>query len=469
MNGNEMSTRRDFLKKSGLILGGGLVASSLPSCMSGESSGTTRLGNNRIKVDSSWDVIVVGGGPGGCAAAVSAAREGAKTLIIEATGQLGGMGTIGMVPAFTPFSDGEKMIYRGIAEKVFNENKKGVPHEPKEKLDWVSINPEHLMTVYDNMVEESGTQVLFFSRVAAVEKSADDTVDAVVVANNTGLTAFKAKVFIDATGDGVLAFWSGAEAHKGDELGRLQASTLCFAIANVDMKSYWKSGNLSTDNPDSPIHKVIASKKYEHVVRHMCLNPMGPSVIEFNAGHIDLDTTDPWQVSKAMSLGRQIAGEYLCALKDIAPQAFGNAFIVKTAPALGVRDSRRIVGDYILTQDDWIERRTFDDEIGRNCYWIDCHTADHVPMYYGKGDSHGIPYRVLTPKGLRNVLTAGRCVSTDSKIFGSMRIMPACLVTGEAAGMAAAHAIRQSGRPDVHTVDTDYLRRRLREEGQYFL
>ncbi len=462
-----MSTRREFLKTSGLLIGGGLMASSFFGCTAGKSS---LLDNAKVKMDDGdWDVIIVGGGPGGCAAAISAAREGAKVLVIEATGQLGGMATIGMVPAFTPFSDGEKMIYRGIAEKIFWENKKAVPHEPWEKLDWVSINPENLMKVYDRMVEEAGAEVLFFSRVAAVEKSADDTLEAVIVANNTGLTAFRAKVFIDATGDGVLAYWAGAEAHKGDEKGRLQASSLCFAIGNVDMTHYWTGGNLSTDNPDSPIHDVIKSKKYEHVVRHMCLNPMGPSVIEFNAGHIDLDTTDPWQVSKAMKLGRRIAEEYLCALKDIAPKTYGNAFVIKTASALGVRDSRRIIGDYILTQDDWIARRTFEDEIGRNCYWIDCHTADHVPMYYSKGDSHGIPYRVLTPKGLRNVLTAGRCVSTDSKIFGSMRIMPACLVTGEAAGMAAAHAIQQNSRPDVHTVDTDRLRKRLREEGQYFL
>ena len=144
-------------------------------------------------------VIVIGGGPAGCTAAISAAREGAKTLLIEAMGQLGGMGTAGMVPAWCPFSDGEKIIYRGLAEKIFEASRKGVPHERKQKLNWVNINPEYLMQVYDRMVAESGAKVLFFSRVAAVEMSADDTVDAIIVANKSGLVAFKAKVFIDAT------------------------------------------------------------------------------------------------------------------------------------------------------------------------------------------------------------------------------------------------------------------------------
>jgi flavin-dependent dehydrogenase len=171
---------------------------------------TVSLKKNKIGMDDRWDVIVVGGGPGGCTAAISAAREGAKTLLIEATGQLGGMGTSGLVPAWCPFSDGEKIIYRGLAKKIFNESKKGVPHEKPEKLDWVHINPEHLVTVYDRMVTESGTRVLFFSRLAAVEMSAGDTVDALVVANKAGLTAFRAKVYVDATGDGDLAAWAGA-------------------------------------------------------------------------------------------------------------------------------------------------------------------------------------------------------------------------------------------------------------------
>ena len=423
----------------------------------------------KMPVDDRWDVIVVGGGPAGCTAAISAAREGGKVLVIEATGQLGGMGTAGMVPAWCPFSDGEKIIYRGLAEKIFTASKKGVPHESKNKRDWVNIEPEYLMRVYDQMVTEAGAQVLFFSRVAAVEMKDDETVEAVVVANKAGLTAFKAKVFVDATGDGDLSAWAGAPFQRGDENGKVQSSSLCFALANVDTYRYNTGPSLHTSNKNSPVYKAIASGKYPLIDSHLCSNLVGPDVVQFNAGHlVNVDATDPWAVSEAMMTGRKIAEQYMEAMREFHPKAFGGAFLVKTAPSLGVRDSRRIEGDYVFTVQDWLDRRTFDDEIGRNCYYLDIHKEGHKSTRYKKGESHGIPYRCLTPKGKKNLLVAGRCISCDTESSGSLRVMPPCLVTGEAAGMAAVHAIKQT-KNDVHKIAVDYLRKRLKEEGQYFL
>ena len=461
-----MSSRRNFIKTAGTLA----VASAIPSIGSAHAAASKNpqlsLKGMKVNVDSQWDVIVVGGGPAGCTAAISAAREGARTLLIEAMGQLGGMGTAGMVPAWCPFSDKEKIIYRGLAEKIFNLSRAGVPHEPKNRLDWVNINPEHLMRVYDQQVAASGAKVLFFSRLAAVEKNAQDQVDAIIVANKNGLTAFKAKVYVDATGDGDLAAWAGADTLKTDVL---QSSTLCFSLANVDTYAFrYDSPNLQSDDPNTPINKGIADGRYPKSMGHICLNLVGPDVVQFNAGHIDTDATDPWKLSLAMQEGRQLAEQFLKAFQEVSPKAFGNAFLVKTASLLGVRDSRRVVGDYLFTGDDWRARRQFDDEIGRNCYYIDIHKSGAVPVFYKKGESHGIPYRCLTPKGLKNVLVAGRCISTDEEAFGSLRVMPPCLVTGEAAGMAAYHAIQQ-GHCDVHKVDTQHLRARLEEEGQYFL
>ena len=468
---NETTTRRDFLKKSGILMAAAAIAPGWIGAQGRTTSGnqkTYSLKNRRIAVDDRWDVIVVGGGPAGCTAATAAAREGAKTLLIEATGQLGGMGTTGMIPAWCPFSDGEKIIYRGLAEKVFREAKKGVPHEPDWKLDWVAINPEQLMTVYDDLVADSGAQVLFFSRLADVEMRSDDTIDAIIVANKAGLTAFKAKVFIDCTGDGDLAVWAGANYFMGNDADRVQKSTLCFSVANADTYAYNTNPNLYWENRDSPIHDALKSGKYPLIDQHSCNNLIGPGVVQFNAGHIDLhDTTDPWQVSAAMPKGRKVAAEYLRMLKDYQPQVYGNSFIVKTASLLGIRESRRVEGDYVFTIDDWLARKSFDDEIGRNCYFVDIHTGGYEAKHYGKGESHGIPYRILTPKGKKNLLTAGRCVSCDEEALGSLRVMPPSLVTGEAAGLAAALTARQSA-PDVHQVDTGLLRKRLREEGQYF-
>lgn len=403
-----------------------LAATSVPSFLqAGEKQPTLSIKNQKIAIDSQWDVIVVGGGPAGCTAATAAAREGAKTLLIEATGQLGGMGTTGMIPAWCPFSDGEKIIYRGLAEKVFRAAKKGVPHEPADKLDWVSINPEQLMTVYDDMVCSSGAKVLFFSRLADVEMASDDTIEAIIVANKNGLTAFKAKVFVDCTGDGDLSVWAGANYFMGNNSDQVQLSTLCFSVANVDSYGYTTNPNLYWENKDSPIHDALKSGKYPLIDQHSCNNLIGPSVVQFNAGHIAMtNSTDPWQISDAMVKGRKVAAEYLRMLKDYQPQVYGNAFIVKTASLLGIRESRRIEGDYVFTIQDWLDRKSFDDEIGRNCYFVDIHIKGYEAKHYGRGESHGIPYRILTPKGIKNLLTAGRCISTDEEALGSLRVMP---------------------------------------------
>lgn len=465
-----MSTysRRGFLKTAAL-----LAAAAIPHGMtagSGNRERRMKLADRKISVDDTYDIVVAGGGPAGCAAAIAAASEGSRVLLIEATGNLGGLGTSGMVPAWCPFTDGEKIIYRGLAEKIFLESKKGVPHEPADLYDWATINPEYLIGVYDRMVAQSGADILFFSRVAAVEMASDDKVDAVIVANKDGLTAYRPKILIDATGDGDICAWAGAEYLKGDSDGVLQKSTLCFSVANIDTKAYREGPELhSGHNPDSASARASRTGRFPLLDTHCCHNLVGPGVVQFNANHIEIkDTTDPRQLSDAMRLGRQVADQHLEMLKEFRPDVFRDAFIVKTAIIPGIRDSRRIVGDYLFTGDDWRARRTFDDEIGRNCYFIDIHKSGVPEVHYSRGESHGIPYRVLTPKGLRNVLVAGRCISTDEEAYGSLRVMPPCLVTGEAAGVAARLASLSASR-DVHSVDVTDLRSRLKARGQYFL
>lgn len=180
------------------LLGGGIALSGFSSAQGYSVENTSKNGYQfvpkNIKYDKSWDVIVVGGGPSGCAAAIAAAREGARTLLIEAMGALGGMGTLGLIPAWCPFTDKEKIIYRGIAERVLMESKKGVPHISKKQLDWVPIHAEYLKKVYDDMVLASGAKVLFYTRVADVIKNADDEIDTIIVANNhRGISKMKRK------------------------------------------------------------------------------------------------------------------------------------------------------------------------------------------------------------------------------------------------------------------------------------
>jgi hypothetical protein len=220
------------------------------------------------------------------------------------------------------------------------------------------------------------------------------------------------------------------------------------------------------------------------VDKHSCNTLIGPGTVGFNTGHVfGVDNTDPANVSRALIHGRKQAAQYQEALSALS-KAFANSFLVATGSLLGARETRRIVGDYVLTVEDYLARRSFPDEICRNCYNIDVHgnekesravakksveearaIFDAAVRQYKPGESHGIPYRCLTPKGLRNALVAGRSISTDRQLNGSVRVMPVCLATGEAAGLAAAMAGAADG--DVHAVDTAELRRRLKTHGAY--
>lgn len=429
-----------------------------------------------------YDVIVVGGGPAGCTAAAAAAREGAKTLLIEQTGSLGGMGTSGLVPAWCPFSDQKQIIYRGLAEKVFRASLESTPHEPKDKLDWVAINPEALKRIYDDLVTSYGADVLFNTMLAHVDHDKAGQVTTVLVNNKAGLNAYRAKVYIDCTGDADLAAWAGAPFHKGNDQGeKLMPVTHCFAIAGVDEAIYKSGPTLYASNKESPIYTILSSGDYPLIPdTHCCNNLIGPGTVGFNAGHMwDVDNTEPLSVSRALIHGRKMAAQYCAGLVKYHP-AFKNAFLVMTGSLMGIRETRRIVGDYVLTMDDYMARRSFPDEICRNSYFIDIHMAKDVmnrspeqlhqwektTVRYGPGESHGIPYRCLAPKGLANVLVAGRSISCQQAVQGSVRVMPVCLAMGEAAGIAAAMALGQKNH-DIHAIDVADLRRRLLKYGAY--
>lgn len=431
-----------------------------------------------ISFDDSWDIIVVGGGPSGVTAAAAAARDGARTLLIEATGCLGGMSTMGLVPAWCPFSDKEKIIYCGLAERIFNASKASMPFLDQKRLDWVPIDPEKMKVIYDDLMNEFNVTVLFNTVLSDVDIE-NGKINAIITTNKAGLTAYKAKVYIDCTGDGDLAAWSGAEFHKGDENdGSLQPATHCFSFGNVNYDVYSNGISLHNHNKNSPIHEITASNKYPLVTDpHFCNNTIYPGAVGFNAGHIDgVDGTDPFSLSKALMIGRKKAEQVRQGLADYYPEAFGEAYVMLTAPLMGIRETRRIVGDYTLTLDDYIERKSFPDEISRNSYYVDIHRNNKEKSmpeqekfqtrHYGKGESHGIPYRCLTPKGIKNLLVAGRAISCDRYILGSVRVMPNCLTTGEAAGCAAAMAAKTDN--NVHAVNTDKLRSTLKEYGAYF-
>lgn len=429
----------------------------------------------QLELNTDYDVIVVGGGPAGCTAATAAAREGAKTLLIEATGILGGMATSGLVPTWCPFTDKEKIIYGGLAETVLRQGMAGTPHVPPTQFDWTPIDPEQVKRVFDELVSSHGADILFNSQLCAVEAK-NGRVEAIIVANKAGLTAYRAKVYVDTTGDGDLCARAGAEVLKGAEGGKLQPATHCFVLTNVDEYAFHSGPWLHGSNPASPIHAILASGKYPLITdSHCCQSKIGPRAIGFNAGHLwDVDNTDPLSASRALIRGRKMAREFQLALAEFFPKAFANAWLAMTGSMLGVRETRRIVGDYLLRAEELMAFASFPDEICRNCYYIDVHLSPSEktggnPVHgyrFPPGRNHGIPYRCLTPKGLTNVLVAGRAISTDRPTNGSVRVMPVCLATGEAAGLAATLAMSRDDR-DVHQIEVGELRRRLQARGAF--
>lgn len=442
---------------------------------------------NTLPLADRYDVIVIGGGPAGCAAAIGAARDGARTLLVEQIGFLGGSGTAALVPAFCPFSDREQAICRGLGLEILEEMKSHMPHLPGEMIDWVPIDVEWLKTIYEQRVVAAGAEILFHTHfvdvVQADTSHARQQLDGVLLHNKSGLQRYAAKVVIDCTGDGDVAAAAGASYEKGaPDTGELQPLTMCFVLSGIDNEvlQAW----LYADNAKNLLLKpVIAEAKKAgdlNIVEEAAnVAYQSPTTIGLNFSHVfDVDATDGVALSRAHVEGRKLIRHLTDFIRKYMPGC-ENAYLVHSGVQIGVRETRRILGDYVLTLDDYLARQTFEDEIARNAYYIDIHLSkeqweaqlgkeidwDEQIHQYEPGESHGIPYRCLVPRDLHNVLVAGRCISTDRAVQGSTRVMPNCLAMGEAAGAAAAMAIQHAG--DVRGIEVGRLRERLRDSGQY--
>lgn len=440
-----------------------------------------------VKEGGSWQVIVAGGGPAGCAAAIASAREGKRTLLIEETSALGGMGTMGLVPWWCTdacFCPPEQSVYQGIAGKIIGRCSEYSLKMPTDEFPDPKISPEALKRIYDEEVTAAGAQVLFQTRLCDVDAE-DSCIRSVLVANRDGLSCLHADVFVDATGDGDLSVQSGAQAKYGRDGQKLQSATCCFSMTNVDTWGYeyalgqrMNNGNLATmrEQPEKIASKLCLDPELDLIGDgHFCNVMIGAGTVGFNAGHIeDVRPLDPFWVSESLMKGRQIAHQFERGLRKYAPEGFGNAWLAQTGALLGIRESRRIVCDYMLTIQDYVKRRSFADEIGRTKYMVDIHRSvkeqeeggknpEEVYRACGPKESVGIPYRSLLPKGIKNLLVAGRCIGSDALANGSIRVMPVCLVTGEAAGQAAALAVEQGG--NTRKTDLCVLQKKLEEYG----
>jgi len=439
---------------------------------------TIRIERN-LPVRYDVDVFIAGGGPAGCAAAVAAARQGKSVFLAEGQNCLGGMGTAGLVPAFMQFGDGVNFLAAGFGEELLD-RLIGVggttpPADPAHRTGGYSIRAEVLKRVYDDMLQEAGVDFTFHTNLIGVE-AADGRVNTALLWAKSGLFAVKAKVFIDGTGDGDLAAWAGAPFEKGDAEGTLMPGTLCSLWANVDMDTYRASG-IGPQNKF--VEQAFKDGVFSYCDKHLPgMWKISDTVGGGNIGHtFGVDATDERSLTEALLWGRKSMLEYEAYYKRYL-QGFEGMELVATGALLGVRESRRIMGDYVLCLDDFKSRASFPDEIGRYSYPVDIHVsrandeADYqrfvkeiTEMRYEQGESYGIPYRSLVPRDLTNVLVAGRCLSADRFLQASVRVMPGCYITGQAAGLAAALAVDAGG--DVRAVAVEELQRGLRGTGAY--
>ncbi len=429
------------------------------------------------------DVFVAGGGPAGVAAAVAAARHGASVFLAEAEWAFGGMGTLGLVPAFMPLGDGEHLLADGIGTEVVRRmlSKSETDWDPALPLDTrfeYSVDVEKLKRVYDRMVEQSGAGFSFGAHIVGVEHSGGH-VDAVLLWGKSGFYAVRAKVYVDATGDGDLCAYAGAAFEKGDETGNCMPGTLCSLWGNIDWGRAISDGLRWGHNRH--VRQAYADGVFKDLDMHV--SGMWPKGGGFycggNLGHaFGLDSTDERSVTRAMVEGRRTALEFLRYYREYMRSGFGDISLLATAGVMGVRESRRIVGDYVMTFDDFASRRRHDDDIALNNYPIDIHvmrpnddgefarfSRDFASLRYGKLEHYGIPYRALIPKGLSNVLVAGRCISCDRMMQASIRVMPCCFETGQAAGLAGA--IAAQGKIGLRDIKVHEVQEALRSMGAY--
>ena len=396
------------------------------------------------------DVFVAGGGPAGVAAALVAAREGRSVFLAEGHSCFGGMGTAALVPVFMTFSDGENFLADGIGREILD----GLSAEKGEDspLSRNSIPAELLKRVYDRLVCAAGISFSFHTQVIDVRAS-DGHLDLAICNAKSGMFAVRAKMFVDGTGDGDLAAWGGAPFEKGDEAGNLMPGTLCSLWTDVDVEAAMASRGKVHDLLAQAFEDGHFTVKDPH---HPGMFPVGNHVTGGNIGHaFGIDSTDERSLTEFYVSMRAMIPEFESFYRKYVP-GYENIELVATGSMMGIRESRRILGDYVLDVDDFKNRAVFEDEIGRYCYPVDIHPSRPDPkayaafekefrstLRYGKGESYGIPYRTLTPRGMDNLLVTGRCVSTDRQVQGSIRVMPGCYITGQAAGMAAAIAIER--------------------------
>lgn len=415
-------------------------------------------------------VAVVGGGSAGSAAALSAARHNVPTIVIEEQGFLGGTGAAVLDTMYGFFAPGGASRVVGgvaweIADALLSSGQAILRENTYGAGTGVTYEPEALKRLWDATLLEAGVMPLLHARARSVIID-DGTVTGLIVDTRRGPFRVDADCVIDASGDGYVAWASGCSLEMPSERRRTQPLTTTFRLGGVDgpastaemhalMRASAESGDYVLPRLEGSIHRTVQRGVYHANVTRVS----------------GVDATEPWAIAAAEIEGRRQVSEYTRFLTEAVP-GYRDAFLMTTSVWIGARESRRLVGEYVLTRDDVMQARQFDDAIALCGAPIEDHDGGTgtIWKYVGSGDTgeptgltYGVPYRTLVPVGVDGLLVSGRCFSATHTAHASARSIAQCLSYGQAAGTAAALAIDSARR--VRDVDTDGLRQTLSQDG----
>jgi len=441
----------------------------------------------------SHDVLVVGGGNAGCAAALAAARNGASTLLVERYGFLGGTATAAMVGPWMTFHSGEERIVGGIAQEIVERlaERGASPGHIHDASDYVAtitpFDPEIHKALLFEMMREASVDLLLHAYFLDALRDDAGAVAGARFATVGGLREKRAKVTIDATADAYVAASAGVAVQQGDAKGRVQPATLIFRLSHVDLA---ETARYLREHPEEmrtslPVEQRTPERltavagfytlwerarargdvSVQRELVSFFATPYPDEVTVNMTRVVDIDPLDPDDLTRAEVESRAQVMELFAFFKRDVP-GFANCRLSATATQVGIRESRRIVGVYTLTRDDVLQARSFDDAVARSAYPIDIHnpsgsgtTTQRLPP----GAAYEIPYRCLVPASIDGLLVAGRCISTTHEALASTRLTPTVMTLGQAAGTAAAIATERKIQP--RAVDAHELRARLARDG----
>ena len=426
-----------------------------------------------------FDVAVIGGGPAGIAAALAAGRSGRSTVLIERYGFVGGAGTAAGLSTFCGLhavirGGAHEQVVHGVADDILDrlEAMDGLntPHLTiRDQITAQAYDISAFKIAADELLAEAGVRVVYHAFAVDATMKSNSEIDTVLIETKSGRRAVSAKIFVDATGDGDLAAWSGVPFEIGDGMGNMLYPSTMFRINGVDFERAGRAWEKIPELMDAAEAEGRRFPRKKPIVRPQ-RNP-----IEWRANLTQIKNPDGSAVSgidlEQLSYG-EVEGRRQCwdvfqFIKSVTP-GFEKAYIVEIAPQIGIRETRRISGEYVLTEADILGCADFDDAVGVNGWPVEAHIKGDVKFVFTDSSSRGynqIPYRIVVPQKVDNLFVPGRCASMSHEGQSSARVSGSCFVMGQAAGTAADMALATDSAP--RDIDAANLQDRLVANGAY--